>query len=187
MAANEYVLGLLAIVSGLAITEWIGSFYRLLAARRSVRWDWLAFIVAIFAVYNILYSWWVSWRSFGPHPQVSLTLGVMAIDLLEVAFMFIAARASLPEAVPEGGVDLKAHYASNSWLIWGGMAAGPGLLLAQNLVYDWHKLFTSWRLELAILAAVLLALFRQRPFHRLLAPVVVVAWIALTVGWRMGA
>jgi hypothetical protein len=186
MAANEYVLGLLAIVSGLAITEWIGSFYRLLAARRAVKWDWLTLLVAITAAYTIVYGWWMSWKTLGALPDVSLSLGYMSVLLIENGFLFLAARASLPEAVPDSGLDMREHYRRNSWLIWGGLAASSGLVQLTILLRNWHTLISNWQTEAFILAVVLLAVFAQRRLHLIFAPLVAAAWFAFTIGWRLG-
>lgn len=184
MTAKDYVLGLLAIVSGLAITEWIGSLYRLLAARRAVKWDWLATLAALFTVYLILRSWWISWRSFGP--QTDLPLGTMVLDLTEIALLFLSARASLPESVPPEGVDLRQHYERHSWLIWGGLTLSAGILVASRLAYDWRDAVTAmWAMELSVLVGILLMIFPIRRLHAILVPVAAISYVALTVGERM--
>jgi hypothetical protein len=183
MTANEYILGLMAIVSGLAITEWVGSLYRLLAARRAVKWDWLAAIAALFAVFLILRSWWITWRSFGPESDP--TLGTMAWNLSENVMLFLAARASLPESVPDGGVDLRDHYQRNSWLIWGPITVGALMLIGSNLLYDWRSMGRFWAMELAAAVGVVLTLVPRRRMHVFVVPAVVVFYLATTLGERM--
>ena len=183
MTTNEYILGLMAIVSGLAITEWIGSLYRLLAARNAVKWDWLAAIAAAFSVYVVLRSWWISWHSFGP--ETDLTLGQMAWNLSQLAFLFLATRASLPESAPETGTDLKRHYALHSWLIWGGVSASATMLVANNVMHDWRQIYLLWQLELALVAGILLAFIPLRRLHAILVPLVVVFYVSATLSERM--
>lgn len=183
MAANEYILGLMAIVSGLALTEWIGSLYRLLAARKAVRWDWLASVAAVFVAFLILRSWWISWRAFAP--DANLTLGRMTWNLAELVFVFLSARASLPESVPDDGVDLRAHYASHSWLIWGGVTLSGLMLIVSNLVHDWRVLGRMWSLLLAAAIGAMLTVFPQRWLHRVAVPLVALFYVMVSAGERM--
>ena len=185
MSANEYILGLMAIVSGLAITEWIGSLYRLLAARRAVKWDWLAAMAATFAAYMIVRSWWISWRSFGP--QTDLTLGKMIWNLTQIVLLFLAARAALPESVPEVGVDMRRHYERNSWLIWGPMSLTGLMLLGSNLLYDWRRVLIPFAvaMEIAVVIGLVLTFVQRRLVHAILAPLMAVGYVAATLGERM--
>ncbi len=185
MTANEYILGLMAIVSGLAITEWIGSFYRLLAARRAVKWDWLAGVAAAFSVYMIVRSWWISWRSFGP--EADLTLGKMIWNLTEIVLLFLAARAALPEAVPEEGVDLRRHYDRNGWLIWGPITLSALMFAGSNVLYDWHRAFAIALvpIEAGVAIGCLLTFVRRRMVHALLAPLIAVGYVTVSIGERM--
>ena len=185
MTANEYILGLMAIVSGLAITEWIGSLYRLLAARRTVKWDWLAVVAALFSVFMIVRSWWISWRSFGP--ETDLTLGRMIWNLTQIVLLFLAARAALPETVPEEGVDMRAHYEKNNWLIWGPITLSGMMLLISNLVYDWHRVLVPFAIamEIAVAVGLVLTFTTRRAIHAVLAPLVAAGYVAVTIGERM--
>ncbi len=185
MSANEYILGLMAIVSGLAISEWIGSLYRLLAARRAVKWDWLAGIAAAFSVYLIVHSWWISWRSFGP--ETNLTLGRMIWNLTEVVLFFLAARATLPESVPEEGVDLRHHYAKNSWLIWGTITLSGLMFVSTNVLYDWHRAFflSLVVMEVGVAVGLVLTFVKRRAVHAIVLPPMALAYVAVTIGEQM--
>lgn len=185
MSANEYILGLMAIVSGLAITEWIGSLYRLLAARRAVRWDWLAALAAAFSAYMIVNSWWISWRSFGP--ETNLSLGRMIWNLTEIVLLFLAARAALPESVPQEGVVLRDHYDQNNWLVWGPITLSGLMLVSTNLLYDWHRAFFPGMIAIEAGAAVglVLTLVQRRAVHAVLAPLIALGYVAATIGERM--
>ena len=46
MTQDEYILGLLAIISGLAVSHMIGALHGILFNRHMVRWDWLMPITA---------------------------------------------------------------------------------------------------------------------------------------------
>ena len=48
MSLDEYLLVLLAIISGLAITEMVGGLHRLLAHRDRVKWHWLTPLTGLY-------------------------------------------------------------------------------------------------------------------------------------------
>lgn len=122
MNASEYQLGLLAIISGLAITHLLTNAARLLMDRKHTDWDWLAIAAAIFVAYLIVYSWFVTGRAWGDLPE-GVSLGLFVLTLIEVAPFYIAARAVLPDdRIGTTGSNLRAHYEENSRLVWGSIA-----------------------------------------------------------------
>lgn len=122
MNASEYQLGLLAIISGLAITHLLTNATRLLMDRRHTSWDWLAIISAIFVAYLIVYSWFGTGRAWQDLPS-GVSLGLFVLTLIEVAPFYIAARAVLPDdRINSVGFDLRSHYEENSRLVWGAIA-----------------------------------------------------------------
>ena len=64
MTASEYVLGLMLIISGLAISDMIANLHGVLLHRRSVKWDWLALTAAGYVLLVIINSWGISFRAF---------------------------------------------------------------------------------------------------------------------------
>ena len=46
MSGAEFIVGLLTIVTGLAICDMIVSLHGLLVNRRHIKWDWLALVSA---------------------------------------------------------------------------------------------------------------------------------------------
>lgn len=61
MEIKEYFLGLLAIITGLAITDMIVSLHVLLRRFGRVRWDWLPMAAATLVFVVIVRSWWIAW------------------------------------------------------------------------------------------------------------------------------
>lgn len=122
MNASDYQLGLLAIISGLAITHLLTNATRLLMDRRHTDWDWLPIASAIFVAYLIVYSWFVTGRAWQKLPN-GISLGLFVLTLIEVAPFYIAARAVLPDdRITTVGSNLRSHYEENSRLIWGAIA-----------------------------------------------------------------
>ena len=64
MSADEYVLGLMLVISGLAITDMVASLHVVLLHRRSIKWDWLALTAAAYILLVIVNSWGISFRAF---------------------------------------------------------------------------------------------------------------------------
>lgn len=122
MNASDYQLGLLAIISGLAITHLLTNATRLLMDRKHTEWDWLPILSAIFVTYLIVYSWFVTGRAWRELPN-GVTLGLFILTLIEVAPFYIAARAVLPDdRIMTTRSNLRTHYHENSRLVWGAIA-----------------------------------------------------------------
>ncbi|MBA2921010.1 hypothetical protein GON01_16445 [Sphingomonas sp. MAH-20] len=177
MTENDYVLSLLAIVSGLAITHMIASLYELLSNRREVRLSWLALLAAGYTAYLVLYGWWVTWAGFHARSG-TLPFWRFLMPMLSVTCLALAARASLPSFVPEGGLDLAERYSRHGVWIWRALLASAGISMLGVLV---RKLSgeamsdnaTPWGLAgLALMLSMLavLSLTRVRVIHAVLVP-----------------
>jgi hypothetical protein len=164
----EYLLVFLAIVLGLAVTDLCTSLNRLLDAGARVRWDWLSPLAAVVAFLMILTQWW-SW--FGAVQLAKgLTFEMFVLIVVAVVLLFLLAAASLPDAVEEGGVDLREYYPRVSRRYWLLFAAH---YLAANAVTVWAQIQVQGaRLSPSLLfiavfpiAAVGLAFVRVRLLH----------------------
>ena len=117
MTESDYVLSLMAIVSGLAITHMIASLYGLFAASSRVKFDWLSLTAAGVVAYYILYGWWVTWASFHLHTG-ELPFWRFLLPMVSVTMLVLSARAALPDQVPELGLDLRERYDAYGVWIW---------------------------------------------------------------------
>ena len=188
MTQNDYVLSLLAIVSGLAVTHMIASLYNLLAERDKDRWDWLALTAAGIVGYTILYGWWVSWAAFhartGPLPFWRFLMPVLSVTAL-----VLAARAALPGRVPERGLELAERYAANGAWIWRALLASTllitaGLVIRRMTGEPFEASAAPWGLAgLIVMAALLvcLSLVRSRRVHAALVPLLALLLVISTV------
>ena len=131
MGLDEYILGLLAIVSGLAISDMVGGLHRLLAHRRRVKWHWLTPLAALYVAYMILASWWVSWLSY--HGQTDrVVLGWFLVPVGQLICLYIAARGVLPDELPpadEPALDLAQFYFDTKRYVWGAIACNSVLIV----------------------------------------------------------
>ncbi|HEV3410438.1 MAG TPA: hypothetical protein VG095_09090 [Chthoniobacterales bacterium] len=184
MRTNEYVLGLMAIVSGLAITDLIASLHRLLRARKRVQWDWLTLFVAAFVGMALTVSWFISWRvnvveNYNPPfwRFFFLTLG-------QLVPLYLAAAAALPDEVPAEGLDLKQFYAENSSYIWGALSTMMIMFVITTSVLhlgrgEYRAAAMNVLQTPFLLPTLILTFVRKRLVHSILVPLTVIAGFLL--------
>lgn len=191
MGLDEYILALLAIISGLAISEMIGSLHGLLFHRDRVKWDWLAPLAALHVAWSILASWWISWLSNHDRTE-PVVFGYFLVLVAQLVCLFVAGRGILPAAYPAVGkpkLDLFRHYLAVKRYVWGAMAASIALLLlagALNALLGFGQAaqglaLTRPVLMFALIAYLALALIDNRWFQRIALPVAFAILVSLTV------
>lgn len=191
MGLDEYVLGLLAIISGLAISEMVAELHRLLFHRKAIQWHWLAPLTAFYVALAILASWWVAWGSH--HDRISpMAFGSFLLPVAQLVALFLAARGILPaDLSTEGGgkFDLQAHYFLVKRYVWGAMTANGLLILVAIAVSRTTEPMVTNEANLPLLSMViatsawaLLALNNKRWLHRLLVPTLVLWLLVTSVG-----
>ena len=57
MSGGGYLLGLILVITGLAISDLIVSLHGVLMNRHKVKWDWLALLAAAYIFLMIVNSW----------------------------------------------------------------------------------------------------------------------------------
>jgi hypothetical protein len=124
----ENVLIFASIVIGVAVTDELLSLHRLLRNRHRVSWDWLPLAVALLVLLTIVQTWW----GLAQPRSGAMTIGEFLPTLGELILLFLLASASLPDAVPEAGLDLKAYYRENGSYIWSLYAAALGWLIVTD-------------------------------------------------------
>lgn len=173
MAGGEYLLALLAIITGLAISDMVVSLHGLLLNRRLVKWDWLTLMSAAFVFISIVNSWGISFRSFN-QDGVSPPLWSFLIVLCQVIPFYLAARAVLPDHVRVGDeVDLAGHYAFISRYFWAAISLSAVNYLALSVVYGGFRIIIEeeWPTILALSLMAPLIIWPDRRLHRILVPI----------------
>lgn len=112
MNSFEYITVLVSIVIGLAIADIATSLHRLLRAGRRVRWDWISPTAAALVLLELFNLWW-KWHGF-----TGETLGDVMPYFVVLLLLFLAASASLPDTVPEGGIDLRQFEQETHRYFW---------------------------------------------------------------------
>jgi hypothetical protein len=102
-------LTLVSIVVGLGLTELLLTFYRLVQARRRVKWDPLPLAWALLVLVAVVNYWWgiraVTAGASG------WTAGGFMLAMISPVFIFLACAAALPKAEAGEPLDMKAAYA----------------------------------------------------------------------------
>ena len=188
MTESDYVLGLMAIVSGLAITHMIASLFGLLAEWSRVKFDWLSLTAAGTVAYYVLYGWWVTWSGFHLHTG-PLPFWRFLMPMVSVTCLVLAARAALPDLVPGAGLDLRDRYDQVGVWIWRALLATVSISTLGVAL----RLYIGERFEagaapqglLGLLVTILmlaaLSVFRSRRIHAVLVPTHLVALVAATI------
>ena len=185
MHPYTFLLPLVSVLVGLAVTDVAKSLHLLLRARHRVRWDPLPLAASFVAVLTTFNLWWRLASSGDPTPY--LTLGGFLPLAAQLLVLFLLNAAALPDAVPEDGLDLRAFYESNARVFWALFALHVVLLMATRAVRLWAGIGTEGGSmdvfvfnALALATFVVLAVVRRRWVHAVAVPILVV--LALT-GW----
>src|SRR5436189_2987992 len=114
----SYVVGLLSIITGLALSDMGISLHRLLKRRSNVQWDWLPLAIAGYVAFVIVRFWYQVWsiRGFPGVTGLFFFSGIIAENFV----LFLVAASSLPDEddVSDGRVDLRAFQQWNSVYLW---------------------------------------------------------------------
>src|SRR5262245_49189665 len=121
MLSGDFAIGLMTIITGLAIADMVASAHLLFMNRERVRWDWLAVLAATLIFLLIVSSWGISYRAMG-NQNIDPPLWLFVIGLSQIIPVYLAARASLPDAVGPDGISLASYYAEVGRYFWTSVA-----------------------------------------------------------------
>jgi hypothetical protein len=185
MSAADYILGLLTIVTGLAISDMIVSLHGLLINRRQVKWDWLPLVASAFVLVLIINTWRMTYVVFEGSergPPIWIFLIILSANI----GLYLAARAALPDRVDIGkSFSLRDYYEFVARYLWSALAVlygGVTLMGALTLVTrgetDLEDLFVPGLMTFPVVVA--LAIWTERKLHRIAVPLLFV-WLCVRV------
>ena len=191
MGAFEYMLMLVSVVLGLAVSDLAISLHRLLGAGARVRWDALAPLAAAVAFLKIVNQWW-AWFATAQIAR-ALTFEAFVLVLIATTMLFLLAAAAFPDEAPEGQIDLAQHYAKVARRYWLLFASE---LVLMNAIDIWaqmsiaHARFDLVGTLLSPAAAVVAAAFglafiRTRWLHAIGLAGLIVLYMAQSFGHRL--
>lgn len=185
MSGTDYILGLMTIVTGLAVTDMIISLHGLLMNRRLVKWDWLALLAAAFVFLLIINSWrmiYVAFEGSVKGPPIWIFLLIIA----PTVSLYLAARAALPDNVVVGQpFDLREHYDFVGRYLWSALSVlygvvvlMGGLSLLMRGGSGQGDMYLAGLIGLPI--ALALAIWPNRKLHRIVVPLFFI-WLCVRV------
>jgi hypothetical protein len=115
----EYMAIFIGIIVGLALANILSSVHKLMEAGQRVRWDWLAPAMAANATLLTLGFFWHQYLLAQTTPHVARPFVYVLLRAVAYFLLYLACAATLPDEVPERGVDLRAYYFANRVRVWG--------------------------------------------------------------------
>jgi hypothetical protein len=184
MSVAEFVLVFVAIIIGIAVTDLLMSLHRLLRAWSRVKWDWLALSFATLMLFVTVLFWWFSYRWYQDATSATIAGFLPKLLFLLIAFLMIAA--SLPDEVPNEGLDLREFYLSSRTHLWSLVTLSLIVIVVINIVdrgVGWFDISRFWPQLISIALAGTAAVSRRVWLHAL-----TIAWLFYwTVHWNLFA
>lgn len=180
MGLFEFLMILISVVVGLALSEVLTGVANLLRVRETIRFHWIHALFQIGVFFALLQQWWESWDLVGVG---SVSFGMVLALLFPPVMLFLIAHLLYPR--PATDANLEDYYYRQAPVLWGlvilGTAVGTftGPLLEQEPVFHVNNL--SGFPLMAICIALIIS--KSRLVHSILVPPIVVlvildTWIA---------
>ena len=168
MGLYEYVVGLMAIVSGLALTELALRLSRLMEHRRTVRWDALPLLCALLGISTLIVGWSASWLPDNALPA-GYTVGQFMIALFSNLLLYMTIAITLPSD-PAPDTDLRAFYDAHNTTFWWLFTATMVQFIIRVLIIPAFRgvpvPFWVWPVSAAVIGTgIAPILWRNRRFH----------------------
>lgn len=114
----EYVVALVAVITGVGLSDVALSLHRLLKRRAAVVWHWIPVTLALYASVVVMRLWYQFW-SIHDVP-VATGLPFVTVQTLQTLVLVLVAVAALPdeEDFHRGRIDLGAYYTAHWRYIW---------------------------------------------------------------------
>ncbi len=183
MGTFEYITALIAVVVGLALADMATSLHRLLRNRSRVRWDWVAPLAAILIVVELFNNWW-NWRDF-----TGSTFADVAPYFLALILLFLTASATLPDEVPDEGLNLGRYFDENRayfWtlygcylIVWIGIGAARDISRGATL----GQLLGTWYFDYASIIACFVLVFVRLRWVSGVVILITLIWLLYGFGW----
>ena len=117
MTRFEYLAIFNGIFVALALENIASSLHKLLEAGGRVRWHWMAPTNAIGSAIVTIGTFWL-WWAHRDGALVDTTVFTFLPGAATLILMYLACAATLPDEIPETGIDLKEFYFSRRQQYW---------------------------------------------------------------------
>ena len=172
MTSFEYALGLFSVLMALALGDIAMNVHKLIRNCRTVRWDGRVVLSTLLVIVVIVRMWFALWSI--REDSLVLVFPFYLSMFLELMILFLLGASCLPDE-PLADCDLGAFYERNQqslwlifsvfqfsfflhWLYFGGLQAGPWVMLAVLTPLALYLLLASVRtrwLHLAVPAGLI--------------------------------
>ncbi len=133
MDAFSYLSVLLSIIIGLAITQLLQGFGRIIQARERVSFFWPPLALAGLFVVVSIQSWWAM---FGLRDHTDWNFFSFLVVVAQTIVLYLTTAVILPEIPPGERVDLRAHYFSEVTWFFGLTIVMTCISLLKDVVFD---------------------------------------------------
>lgn len=132
MAAFDYLMVLLSIVIGLAITAVLSGFARLIENRERVRFYWLPIFWALWLFVISVQHWWAK---FEFHSVTEWHFNAFVVALLTPVDLFLLSSIVLPQVQTMPLIDMRKWYYENRQWFFGLGACLPLLSYLEEFLF----------------------------------------------------
>jgi len=180
MGLFEFLMILISVVVGLALSEVLTGVAGLLRVRETVRFHWIHILFQIGVFFALLQQWWESWDLVDVG---TVSFGSVLALLFPSVMLFLIAHLLYPR--PATDANLEDYYYKQAPILWGLVVLGTvvgtfsGTLLEQEPVFHVNNL--SGFPVMAI--CIVLIISKNHRVHSVLAPLIMVlvildTWLA---------
>ena len=153
-----------SIILGVAISDQILSLHRLLRSEAPIKWHWAQPWFALLVLQLNVMIWW----GMAGHESGRITIGAFLPALVVLILLALLTVSTLPDKIPEKGLDLAEYYRSNARYQWLLLSAATAWLILVDLVRvishgNDPLIFLSGRkVDLSVLAIMIAMAFIRR-------------------------
>jgi hypothetical protein len=130
----SYLSVLLSIIIGLAITQLLQGFGRIIQARKRVKMFWPAIVLAALFVLIAVQMWWAL---FDLRERTTWSFFPFLVVVLQTIMFYLTTAVMLPEIGPGEAIDLQQYYFAEARWIFGFAIVTVLISLARDLVLNW--------------------------------------------------
>jgi hypothetical protein len=177
MAAFDYLGVLISIILGLAITQILQGYRGMALARERIGHFWPTTVWSVVLLLIAIQSWWAM---FGLRGVAVWTFGAFAIVLAQAIVLYMLAALVLPDFSGDARIELRAHYFAHRRLFFAALALLIAVSLGKDLIIN-GALPGAFNLGVQVLVAtgaIVAMLTANSRYHRLLAPAVLIVFLA---------
>jgi hypothetical protein len=128
-----YLSVILSIILGLSVTQLLQGLSQVINARDRVRIYWPALGWSLLLLVIDVQAWWAMFQYRNRHAWTFLQFAIL---LLETILLYLLAALSLPTALGEREVDLRANYFRHARWFFGAFIAVLLVSLLKSVIFD---------------------------------------------------